>query len=156
MSPLFSDKFNELAATASSGVDCLHPNRLISLECKALKDIKQRDRRVVNIHTHAFEPFCDAKGTPSVGEDILQINAHSQPGVGFHVYRMAPGTTTTPHEHTDDEEFLVLEGELVDHDGYTYRTGDLVWLKKGTQHTSHSKEGALLAVYIAKPETNLD
>ncbi|MEL7543293.1 MAG: cupin domain-containing protein [Pseudomonadota bacterium] len=116
-----------------------------------MKPIADGDRRVANIYDDAFVPFVDDTG-PCDGETVLQVNAHAAPGVGFHVYRMAPGTTTTPHEHTDHEEFLVLEGTLTDHDGFVYRKGDLVWLRKGTIHSSHSEEGALLAVYIASPE----
>lgn len=119
-----------------------------------MKEIAREDRRVANIYDDDFEPFCDEAGF-NRGEHVLQINSHAQRGVGFHVYRMAPGLTTTPHEHTEDEEFLVLEGELTDNDGHVYRRGDLVWLRKGTQHSSHTKDGALLAVYIATPEKNL-
>ena len=36
----------------------------------------------------------------------LQVNG-GRTGYGFHVYRMAPGTTTTAHEHIGDEEFIV-------------------------------------------------
>lgn len=116
-----------------------------------MKRIRPEHRRVANIYRDEFTPFV-FNGEASPGESVLQVNAHSQPGVGFHVYRMAPGTQTTPHEHTEDEEFLVLEGELTDNDGHVYRKGDLVWLEKGTQHTSHTREGALLAVYIGKQE----
>ena len=116
-----------------------------------MKQIKPEDRRVMNIFRDEFKPFPGENGQ-NRGESALQINAHDQLGVGFHVYRMAPGTTTIPHEHTGHEEFLVLEGELTDNDGYTYCKGDLVWLREGTQHSSYSKDGALLAVYIAKPE----
>ena len=119
-----------------------------------MQKIQPDDRRDVNIYNDDFKPF-GGDAAPSSHESALQINAHEQLGVGFHVYRMQPGTTTTPHEHTQDEEFLVLEGELTDNDGYVYRTGDLVWLKKGTQHSSHSEHGALLAVYIGAAEKNL-
>ena len=64
---------------------------------------------------------------------------------------MAPGHTTTAHKHAGDEEFLVLEGELVDHDGHRYGPGDLVWLEAGTTHHSYSPEGALLVVYYRGP-----
>ena len=125
-----------------------------NLQEDLMQKIQPDDRRVVNIHSDEFKPFCYDDG-PSSHESILQINSHDELGVGFHVYRMQPGTTTRPHEHTEDEEFLVLEGELQDNDGYVYKTGDLVWLKKGTQHSSHSEHGALLAVYIGSTEKKL-
>ena len=71
-------------------------------------------------------------------------------------YRMAPGMTTRAHQHRGDEQFLVLEGELFDNDGTRYRAGDLVWLRDGTQHSSYTATGCLLAVHIAGPETSLE
>lgn len=83
---------------------------------------------------------------------MLRLDDSHKPGVGFHVYRMEPGVWSEPHEHTGVEQFLVLEGELVECDGTVYKTGDLVWLKPGTQHTSHAPNGCLLAVHIERPE----
>ena len=117
-----------------------------------MKPIAQNDRRVANIYEAEYKHWVLEDGSPSQGETVLQLNDDQPLGVGFHVYRMAPGTTTTPHEHNGHEEFLVLEGELTDHDGVVYRRGDLVWLRDGTVHNSHSKDGALLAVYIPAPE----
>ena len=45
-----------------------------------------------------------------------------------------------------------IEGELVENDGTVFRKGDLVWLRDGTEHCSHSPNGCLLAVHIAGPE----
>ena len=52
------------------------------------------------------------------------------------------------HVHDGHEEFLLLEGELIDHDGFKYEKGDLVWLEAGTEHNSYSPNGALLAVFF--------
>ena len=65
---------------------------------------------------------------------------------------MDPGHTTTQHVHTQGEEFLILEGDLVDHDGYKYGPGDLVWLREGTEHYSYSPNGCLIAVYLPAAE----
>lgn len=117
-----------------------------------MKPIAADDRRVANIHTAAYTAW-ESEENP--GTDYLQLNTAQPPGTGFHVYRMGPGTRSDAHEHTGDEEFLVLEGELTDHDGTVYRTGDLVWLRKGTKHWSHTEKGCLLAVYIPTAERNL-
>ena len=110
-----------------------------------MKPIAEGDRRVANWNDTPFEPFLDANGNPD-GE-VLQVNG-GRTGYGFHVYRMAPGTTTAAHEHLGDEEFLLIEGDLTDHDGYAYKPGDLVWLRSGTKHNSTTKNGCLLAVYL--------
>ncbi len=120
-----------------------------------MRKTEPHERLVANIHTDAFEPFM-VGGKVSPGEHILQLDDQYPPGAGFHVYRMAPGTTTTPHEHTCNEQFLILEGDLTDNDGYAYMPGDLVLLKTGTQHSSTTRNGCTLAVFIATPEHSLD
>lgn len=115
-----------------------------------LKPIDPNDRRVVNIHDAEYKTFY------SHGKEdgsVLQLNDANQLGTGFHIYRMAPGDTTVAHEHMSDEEFLMLEGEIFDHDGVRYGPGDLVWLRKGTEHFSHSPNGCLIAVYLEGEKT---
>lgn len=107
--------------------------------------IAPADRRVANYKTDAFTPFLDEDGEPD-GE-ALQVNG-GRTGYGFHVYRMAPGSRTTAHEHVGDEEFILIEGDLTDHDGYEYKPGDIVWLRSGTRHNSSTRNGCLLAVYL--------
>ncbi len=114
-----------------------------------MKAINPSDRRVANIHTSPLEPFISSNGKPD-GE-VLQVNG-GPTGYGFHVYRMQPGQTTIAHKHIGDEEFLLIEGDLKDHDGYAYKPGDLVWLKSGTEHSSYSENGCLLAVYLPAAE----
>lgn len=111
-----------------------------------MKPINSQQRRVVNLDDGTFVPLIDADGRED-GE-VLQVNPGPNVGYGFHVYRMPPGHTTTPHIHEGDEEFFILEGEIIDHDGYRYKRGDLVWLEAQTKHHSYSPEGALLVVYF--------
>ena len=111
--------------------------------------IASRSRRVANIESGKFVPLLDESGRED--GQVLQVNPSKRLGYGFHVYRMEAGHTTTTHTHLGDEEFLVLEGEIVDHDGHRYGKGDLVWLESGTMHNSFSPEGALLAVYYRGP-----
>ena len=116
--------------------------------------IGSAERRVANRFEAEFVPFI-VDGEPSPGEWILQLDGSYPLGSGFHLYRMDPGTRTTPHEHTCDEQFLMLEGELIDHDGHGYRQGDLVLLAAGTRHDSRTETGCTLAVFIATTEENL-
>ena len=110
-----------------------------------LKPINKKDRRVVNIHDAEYIPYL-SDGIEN--GSVLQLNDSKSLGTGFHIYRMAAGETTVAHEHLSDEEFLILQGEIFDHDGAHYQQGDLVWLRKGTKHSSYSPNGCLIAVYL--------
>lgn len=121
---------------------------------KPMRTIEKSDRLVVNIRTAAFTPFV-ADGREVPGQSFLQLDDTFPTGVGFHVYRMAPGSQSQPHEHTCHEQFLVLDGEVIDHDGFVYRPGDLVLLRQGTRHSSRTETGATLAVFIRTAERNL-
>ena len=107
--------------------------------------IKPEDRKVANIATGEFKPFLTEEGMPD-GE-VLQVNGGRR-GYGFHIYRMAPGTTTVAHTHYGAEEFFLIEGDLTDHDGYEYKVGDLVCLAAGTRHNSSTRNGCTLVVLL--------
>jgi mannose-6-phosphate isomerase-like protein (cupin superfamily) len=119
-----------------------------------MRKLGEQERTVVNIRQAAFKPFV-SEGRPLAGQSFLQLDGSFPEGAGFHIYRMEPGATTQPHEHTCDEQFLVLEGELIDHDGYVYRPGDFVLLKAGSRHSSAAPSGATLAVFVRTVEINL-
>ncbi len=120
-----------------------------------MKKVEAADRRVANIHEATYKPFVYDDGV-ALGDSILQLDDEKPLGIGFHVYRMKPGMTTRPHRHNGHEQFLILEGELVENDGTVFRKGDLVWLRDGTEHCSHSPNGCLLAVHIAGPEITVE
>ncbi|MFD0860401.1 cupin domain-containing protein [Roseovarius aquimarinus] len=114
-----------------------------------MEPIKTEDRRVANIREATFTPI-ETDGKPD-GE-VLQLNTAKPLGAGFYVYRMPPGHTTVAHRHKGDEEFLILEGDLMDNDGTEYGPGDLVWLRDGTEHHSTTRNGCLIAVFAEMPE----
>ena len=120
-----------------------------------MKSVDPNDRRIANIFEAEYKPFVYEDGV-ALGDSVLQLNDAEPLGVGFHVYRMAPGMTTRPHRHNGHEQFLILEGELIENDGTVFRKGDLVWLRDGTEHNSHSPNGCLLAVHIAATETTVE
>ena len=116
-----------------------------------MKTIHPDERLVANIHTHDFAVLPNSKGQ-DIGQSVLQLNDEAPLGVGFHVYKMAPGMTTEAHVHTSHEEFFVLEGDITDNDGTEYVAGDLVLLKAGTEHHSTTRNGCTLLVYIPAAE----
>ncbi|WP_298850354.1 cupin domain-containing protein [uncultured Ruegeria sp.] len=67
-------------------------------------------------------------------------------GQGSYLMKMAPGTRSNPHIHHGPEEFFVLEGDLTDHDGFSYRSGDFVSLAAGSGNFSRTEAGCLLVV----------
>ena len=119
-----------------------------------MRKIEKDDRIVVNIKTAAFTPYY-ADGKEVEGQSVIQLDDTYPQGVGFHIYKMAPGTWSQPHEHTSHEQFLVLEGEVQDYDGFVYKEGDFVLLKGGTQHKSFTEHGATMAVFLPTQERNL-
>ncbi len=110
-----------------------------------MKPVAEGERIVVNIHEAEFEPLVTDRGEND--GNVLQLDRSKPLGVGFNVYKMDPGYTTIPHQHRGNEEFLVISGDLTDNDGTVYREGDLVSLKAGTEHCSHTENGCLIAVY---------
>lgn len=70
--------------------------------------------------------------------------------------RMDPGAVSRPHEHMGHEEFLILEGSLIDNDGTEYRSGDFVSLLPGSKHSSHTPGGCLLLVMLRGNNRALD
>ena len=61
--------------------------------------------------------------------------------------RMQPGAAVLPHRHPGMEEFLILEGDLIDSDGCVFSRGDFVSYDASTQHHSRTKRGCLIAVF---------
>lgn len=119
-----------------------------------MKPIENGQRLIANVHKDAFVPLPNSFGD-DIGQSVLQLNDKLPNGVGFHAYKMAPGTTTEAHVHTSDEEFFVLEGDISDNDGTEYIAGDLVLMKAGTSHCSTTKNGCTLLVYIPTAEAPL-
>ena len=119
-----------------------------------MKPIEASERLVKNIYQAEYEPFI-WEGRHEAGQSILQLDTHAQLGTGFHIYKMAPGSTTTAHEHSSDEHFVLIEGDLVDHDGYEYQPGDIVLLKQGTHHNSTTRNGCTLVVYVDTSEVSI-
>lgn len=113
------------------------------------------ERRIVNIHQGEYRPFVYDDGE-AMGDTILQLDDDKPLGEGFHVYRMPAGMTTRAHKHNGHEQFLILEGELIESDGTVLKPGDMVFYRDGTVHNSYTPNGCLLAVHIVGPEAEAE
>ena len=64
------------------------------------------------------------------------------------VLKMSPGARSLPHVHVGFEEFLMLEGELIDSDGKIFKKGDFVSFQPASRHSSHTKNCCLVLVFM--------
>ena len=115
----------------------------------------RRGRRIVNWREADFRPF------PSLPEesgviDWHPVRADPETGEGFYLVRIGAGVSSAMHEHTDVEEFAMLEGTLTDPDGTTYVEGDCISLPPGSVHSSHSENGCVTVAMISGPLRTID
>ena len=103
-------------------------------------------RRTVNAHTTPFLAY-DLEGPVQREMSWLPLSYDRSTGAGTYLMRMEPGAVTIEHAHELREEFLVLEGDLVDSDGTVFTAGDFVSYEAGTRHNSTTTRGCLLAVF---------
>ena len=104
-------------------------------------------RRVIERDRLALRPF-DRYGKAQPGVWWHPITDNRETGEATYYSRYEPGAASSPHEHPMVEEFLVVEGEFVDHDGRVFKAGDFVSYQPGTKHWSHSPKGCLLLVFL--------
>ena len=104
------------------------------------------DRHIVDIHNIEFRSF-DRYGSPVPKMSWHIISYDQTSGQGSYVLKMDPGAQTVPHMHMGFEEFLIIEGELIDSDGTVFQKGEFVSFEPGSEHSSFSKTGALIVVF---------
>ena len=105
-------------------------------------------RQIVGTAAGDFRPY-DRYGDPIEGMSWVPLSGELQNGeFECFLLRMEAGAQSRPHEHTGYEEFLILQGELVDCDGSSYRSGDFVRFLPGSKHSSHAPEGCTMLVIL--------
>jgi quercetin dioxygenase-like cupin family protein len=102
-------------------------------------------RTVANVHATPYHEY-DMEGPLQPDISWLPISYDAATGQGTYMFRMEPGATTIAHDHRGMEEFLVLEGDLVDDDGTEFGPGDFVSYDHGT-HSSRTRNGCLIVVF---------
>ena len=103
-------------------------------------------RRIFNLHTTPFHEY-DTEGPMQPEMTWLPISYDLANGRGCYAMRMQPGAVTIAHDHDGMEEFLTLEGDLVDSDGTMFGPGDFVSYEAGTHHNSSTVGGCVIAVF---------
>lgn len=111
-------------------------------------------RRITPTDAKHFRPD-DRYGRPLPGITRLPLSHDRASGHDVYLIRFAPGAKSLPHEHAGTEEFLVLEGDLVDSDGTVLKAGDFVHYEAGSKHHSVSPDGCLLLVILRQPNRPL-
>ncbi len=99
-----------------------------------------------NVQTTPFLPY-DMEGPVQPDLSWLPVSYDEKTGQGTYLMRMEPGAVTIAHDHAGMEEFLILEGDLVDSDGTKFGPGDFVSYDAGTHHNSWTENGCLIAVF---------
>ena len=100
-------------------------------------------RQITNIYQADFDVY-DLEGPIQEDIRLLNLGYDREAGKGWYAMRMAPGAETIVHKHRFVEEFLVLEGELIESDGTILKSGDFVTYPPGTQHNSRTETGCFL------------
>ena len=105
-------------------------------------------RKITDLYKLKFEPS-DNYGSVIPGMSWHKISYDkSAGGQGTYVLKMDPGAKSLPHQHTGYEEFLILEGELIDPDGKIFKKGDFITFEPGSTHNSYTKNGCLVLVFM--------
>ena len=101
-------------------------------------------RNVVNIFTTPFRPY-DMEGEVQADMSYLPLSYDREGNAkGTYVIRMDPGAVTIAHTHRWNEDYLIIEGDLIEPDGRVLGPGDFVHYDPGTYHNSRTEKGCLL------------
>jgi len=105
-------------------------------------------RKITNPYDVEFIPF-DNYGVIVPGMSWHKISYNKDNGgQGTYILKMEPGAKSLPHKHKGFEEFLMLEGELIDPDGKIFKKGDFISFEPESSHSSHTINGCLVLVFM--------
>jgi mannose-6-phosphate isomerase-like protein (cupin superfamily) len=100
-------------------------------------------RRIINTRESRYEVY-DFEGPRLENIGQLDLTYDRNTGHGSYMIRMQPGAETTAHQHNVREEYLIIEGDLVEPDGLVLGPGDYVCYEPGTEHSSRTVNGCLI------------
>ena len=105
-------------------------------------------RSLIHTPDEKFQTY-NRYGKTLPGVEWLPLSGGAEADKEVYLIRFGPGSRSHPHIHHGSEEFLVLDGELTDHDGMVFQTGDFVRFESGSEHWSFSEKGCTLLVILA-------
>ena len=88
--------------------------------------------------------------TSSPGIDVKILYEDQTRGLMTALFRWAPGSRLSLHEHTDIEQTYILEGSLADVEGEATE-GNFVWRPSGSRHEAWSPDGAITLSIFLRP-----
>jgi mannose-6-phosphate isomerase-like protein (cupin superfamily) len=107
------------------------------------------NRRVIDTRKSKYEVY--EFGGPKLDNiSQLDLSYDHKTGHGAYMIRMEPGSETTAHRHTVREEYLIIEGDLVEPGGLTLGPGDYIIYEPGSEHSSRTVNGCLLVGFDSK------
>ena len=104
-------------------------------------------RKITKLKNLKFKPF-NKYGKSIKGWSWHKISFDKKTNFGTYISKLEPGTKTIPHIHSGYEEFLIIEGELIDSDGKVFKKGDFVSYKPKSHHSSFTKKGCLILTFM--------
>ncbi len=100
-------------------------------------------RRIIRTASTPFGVY-DFDGPVQENMSLLMLSHDRESGQGAYMIRMQPGAETLHHIHQRREEYLILEGDLIESDGTLLGPGDYVVYPPGSEHNSRTVNGCLL------------
>ena len=105
-------------------------------------------RKIIDTRSEGFKPY-DRYGASIAGMQWIPLSGELLNGeFECFMLQMEAGAVSKPHEHMGFEEFLMLDGELIDCDGTRYQAGDFVRLLPGSKHSSTTPNGCRMLVIL--------
>ena len=108
-----------------------------------------KQRLITKTSKIKFKSF-DNYGKVFKGMKWYKITYDKKTGQGSYILKLKPNTQTPYNKHTNYEKFYVLDGQLIDKDNTKLIKWDFVSFKPGSHHSSYTKKGCTLLVFMRK------
>ena len=112
-------------------------------------------RKITDPFNVKYEPF-NNYGSPIPGMSWHKISYSEKTGQGTYLLKMEPGAKSKLHKHVNFEEFIMLDGQLIDPDNKVLKKGDIVTFEPGSIHSSYTKDGCLILVFMRNRNIAVD